>query len=314
MCCDRAGRLAFLLILGPLVWLAGAPARAQDDGPRVYQLAPLGAKTLTAFAVVKRGNETPESGDVVLGSDIDTNIVVLRYAQTFSLGGRQLNPYVILPVGEVKSTVRRADGIIVNRSSGLGDAQIGAVLGLFGSPALRPEAFADFRPAFSTGLMARVFFPTGAYSAAKPVNLGANRVAYQLGLPTTFLFGQSYRAPDLTALEVLPTVTFYEANTRPFGARRVAKDPQFAVEAHLTRTFSGAMWGSADILYRNGGETITDGVPDENPTRGWSAGASAALRLNRRVSVILTYQHVVERSDEGPDGWFFRTAVVVPFR
>lgn len=310
MWCDRAGRLAALISLG-LCCFAAEPVRAQDDGPRVYQLAPRGAKTLTAFVVVKRGNETPES-DVVVGSDIDTNIVVLRYAQTFSLGGRQLNPFVILPVGEVKSTVRRSDRTIVSRSSGFGDAQVGAVLGLFGSPALRPEDFAAFRPAFSTGLMARMFFPTGAYSAASQVNLGANRTAYQLGLPTTLLFGQSYSAPNLMTLEVLPTVTFYDDNTRPFGARRVAKEPQFSVEAHLTRTLSRKVWVSADMLYRQGGETISDGVADDNPTRGWSAGASAAFRLQRRASVILSYQKVVDRSDQGPDGWFFRTAIVVP--
>ena len=105
MCCERAGRLAALLILATLAGLLASPVRAQDDGPRVYQLAPLGTKTLTAFAVAKRGNEAPDE-DVSPGSDIDTNIVVLRYAQTFSLGGRQLNPFVILPVGEVRSTVR----------------------------------------------------------------------------------------------------------------------------------------------------------------------------------------------------------------
>lgn len=311
MCCERAGRLAALLILATLAGLLASPVRAQDDGPRVYQLAPLGTKTLTAFAVAKRGNEAPDE-DVSPGSDIDTNIVVLRYAQTFSLGGRQLNPFVILPVGEVRSTVRGPAGPVVTSSSGVGDAQIGAVLGLFGSPALRPDAFADFRPPVSTGLMARLFLPTGAYSAAKPVNLGSNRVAYQLGLPTTVLFGQSYRAPRLTALEVLPTVTFYDANTRPFGASRVAKEPQFAVEAHLTRTMSSRIWLSADMLYRQGGETLTDGVADGNPTRGWSAGGSAAFRLHRRASVILSYQHVVARSDDGPQGWFFRTALVVP--
>jgi hypothetical protein len=141
------------------VALAAASAHAQDDGPRVYQLAPLGAKTFTTFAVVKRGNETPESGDVVLGSKINTNIVVFRYAQTFSLGGRQLNPFMILPVGKVHSTVRQAGATIENGSSGLGDAQIGVVLGLFGSPALTPEAYAAFRPRLSSGLLARVFFP-----------------------------------------------------------------------------------------------------------------------------------------------------------
>lgn len=303
----------FCAVLLASVMLAAA-AQAQDDGPRVYQLAPVGAKTFTTFAVVKRGNETPESGDVILGSKIDTNILVFRYAQTFSLGGRQLNPFVILPVGKVHSTVQQPGATVENSSSGLGDMQVGVVIGLLGAPALSPQDYAAFRPGFSTGLLARTFFPTGAYNGSKPVNFGANRFSYQLGLPTTFLFGQSYLDPTLTALEVLPTITFYDANTRPFGAKRVAKAPQFAVESHLTHNFGRAAWLSADMLYRRGGETTTDGQPDHNPIQGWSAGMSAAFRLAPMATVILTYEHVVERSDDGPDGWFFRTAVVVPFR
>jgi hypothetical protein len=94
----------------------------------------------------------------------------------------------------------------------------------------------------------------------------------------------------------------------------VTKAPQFALESHLTRNFGPAAWVSADMLYRNGGETTTDGRADHNPTRGWSAGLSGALRIAPKATVILTYEHVVERSDQGPDGWFFRTALVVPFR
>lgn len=312
MCCEQRGRRTLLLILATLSLLfCGAPARAQDDGPRVYQLAPLGAKNVTAFAVAKRGNETPDH-DLVLGSDIDTDIVVLRYAQTFSLGGRQLNPFLILPIGEVRSTVHRAGGSTITSSSGLGDAQVGAVVGLLGSPALAPSEFAEFRPTLSTGLLARIFFPTGAYSATQPVNLGSNRVSYQLGLPTTFMFGQPYRSSALTALEVLPAVTFYEANTAPYSASRVTKEPQFSVEAHLTRNLGPRIWASADLLYRKGGETSTDGQDDGNPTDGWSAGLSTAFRLHPKASLILTYQHVIERRDDGPDGWFFRAAAVFP--
>jgi hypothetical protein len=303
--------------LGGLLLLAAlttAPARAQDDGPRVYQLAPLGAKTFTTFAVVKRGDETPESGDFNAGSEIATNMLVFRYAQTFDLGGRQFSPFVILPTGFVRSTVHTPTGDVTNDSGGLGDAQIGGVLGFFGAPALTPEAYARFRTPLTTGLLARVFFPSGAYSRARPVNLGAGRFSYQLGLPTTFIFGQSYLDRKLTALELLPTVTFYDANTEPYGARRVDKAPLFSLESHLTRTLGPAAWVSADMLYRSGGETRTDGRDDHNPTRGWSAGLSGAYRLLPQATVILTYEHVIERSDQGPNGWFFRTALVVPFR
>src|SRR4051812_44182846 len=86
--------------------LAGsaAPARAQDDGPRVYQLAPLGARNVTAFLVNKRGNETPEPGTIGPGSQIDTDILVFRYAQTFGVAGHAVTPFLILPTGELRST------------------------------------------------------------------------------------------------------------------------------------------------------------------------------------------------------------------
>jgi hypothetical protein len=298
--------------LGLTLSLAAAAANAQDDGPRVYQLAPLGAKAFTAFVVDKRGNEEPENGNLIPGSRIDTDIVVFRYVQTFSLGGRQLSPFLILPFGQVRSTVHEPAGDLVTQSSGLGDAQIGGAIGLLGSPALRPDAYAQYHPLLSTSLLARVFFPTGAYSRDQPVNLGANRYAFQLGLPTGLIFGQAYGSPTLTTLELLPTETFYQANVQPYGAARVTRAPQFALESHLTRNFGPAFWLSADMLYRNGGATTTDGRPDHNPTQGWSAGLTGGLRLAPRATVILTYEHVVERSDQGPNGWFFRTALVVP--
>lgn len=294
-------RLAALALLS----LAG-PASAQDDGPRVYQLAPVGAQNLTAFLVNKRGNEKPEPGSIDPGSDIDTDLLVFRYARTFEMASRPVTPFLILPMGEVRSTE-------APKSTGFGDMQLGGTIGLIGAPALSPEDFAAFKPGFGMGLLGRVYLPTGVYSAGKPVNLGSNRVAYQLGLPTVFAAGKSYRDPSLTSLEVLPTLTFYGTNNDPFGAQRSGKNALFSVEAHLTHNLSRRVWVSADMLYRLGGETSTDGRSDDNGMHGWSAGLSAALPFVSRTSLIFTYQHVIERSDSGPDGWFFRTALVAPF-
>jgi hypothetical protein len=293
--------LAVILLLS-----FSAPVFAQDDGPRVYQLAPVGAQNVTAFLVNKRGNETPEPGSIVPGADIDTDILVFRYARTFDVAGRAVTPFLILPMGEVRSTA-------APKSSGFGDMQVGGTIGLIGAPALSPEKFAAFKPGFGIGLLGRAYFPTGAYSAGKHVNLGSNRAAYQLGLPAVFATGRSYRDPALTSLEILPTLTFYSANEDPFGAQRSSKDVLFSVEAHLTHNLSRRVWVPADMLYRLGGETKTDGRSDGNGMHGWSAGLSAAVPFVSKTSLIFSYQRVIERSDNGPDGWFFRTALVAPF-
>lgn len=285
-------------------------AQAQDDGPRVYQLAPVGLQTLTAFLVIKRGDEGPDPGQTSPGSQTSTDLFVLRYARTFSLAGRQFTPFAILPMGRLKVTQGEGAGGV---SSGLGDGQLGATVGLFGAPALDRAAYAAFRPTLSMSFLGRVYFPTGDYSPERPVNLGANRFSYQLGLPTTLMFGQSYLDARLTALELFPTITFYSANHEPFGAEERTQAPMFSVEAHLTHNLPHRIWLSADLLYRNGGESRTDGVENDDPVHGWSAGASAGLPVTGSTSLILTYEHVVKRWDLGPDGWFFRTAIVARF-
>jgi hypothetical protein len=297
----RAAQSALFLLT--LLW--GAPlAHAQDDGARVYQLQPVGSRTFTAFVVVKRGNEAPEPGSFTPGVDTEANLSVFRYVETFDVAGRAFSPFVIVPVGEVEATGSP-------RSSGFGDAQIGATLGLIGAPALRREAYDVFEPSVVVSLFGRVFFPTGDYSGSQPVNLGSNRTAFQVGLPTTFAWGRSFRDPSLTTLEVFPTVTFYGDNTEPFAGSQNSKAPLFTVEAHLTHNLSPRVWLSADMLYRDGGETSTDEVEDDNEMRGWSAGGTVAFPLGSS-SVVLTFEHVIERSDSGPDGWFLRTAFIVP--
>ncbi len=285
-------------------------ARAQDDGARVYQLAPVGFQTFTGFVVNKRGDEGPDPGQTTPGSDTRSGVLVLRYARTFDLAGRQFTPFAILPMGRLEVT---QGGGLGDTSAGLGDAQLGATFGLIGAPALDRASYAEYRPALSMSLLGRVYLPTGAYSGEQPVNLGANRFSYQLGLPTTFMFGQSFRDPHLTALEVMPTVTFYGANDEPFGADTRTQAPLFSVEAHLTHNLTPKIWLSADLLYRNGGDSRTDGVDNNDPIHGWSAGGTAVFPMIGKTSLALTFEHVVKRWDAGPDGWWFRTALIAPF-
>ena len=285
-------------------------AWAQDDGARVYQLAPVGFQTFTAFAVIKRGNEGLDPGQTNPGSETRSEVVVTRYARTFSLAGRQLTPFAILPIGHLRVT----QGVgAATESSGLGDAQLGGTVGLIGAPALNVEGYAAYRPTLSMSLLGRVYFPTGAYNRGQPVNLGTNRFSYQLGLPTTFMFGQSFRDARLTALEVLPTVTFYSANHEPFGADERTQAPLFSMEAHLTHNVTPRIWLSADLLYRDGGKSRTDGVDNNDPAHGFSAGGTATIPIIAKTSLAVTFEHVVKRWDAGPDGWWLRTALIAPF-
>ena len=300
-----------MLLVG--IFAIASKARAQDDGPRVYQLVPEGAQAMTVFAVAKRGNEGPEPGSLYLGSNIDTKLVIFRYVRTFDVAGRQFSPFLILPVGKTETRNEPQGQTPSGSSSGLGDIQVGGTLGLVGSPALTAQAYGRYEPRLSIALLGRLYFPTGDYSAENRVNFGSNRLSGQIGLPIIVAAGTSYLDPALTTLEILPTATFYGVNSDPYGARKSSKAALYSVESHLTHNFGRRVWVSADVLYRHGGETTTDGVGDGNALRGWAAGGSATLVLSSAATLILTYEEVIARRDRGPDGWFFRTALVLPF-
>lgn len=304
------GRKLALAVLGAVALAFPMTAWAQDDGARVYQLVPVGFQNFTAFVVNKRGNEGPDPGQTTPGSETRSDVLVVRYARTFNLADRQVTPFAILPMGRIRVT----QGLGAStESGGFGDAQLGGTVGLIGAPALNVEEYAAYRPALSMSLLGRVYFPTGAYDREQPVNLGSNQFSYQLGLPTTFMFGQSFRDPRLTALEVLPTVTFYGANNEPFDGDKRTQAPLFSMEAHLTHNLTQRIWLSADLLYRDGGESRTDGVENNDPVHGLSAGGTAMFPIIGMTNLALTFEHVVKRWDTGPDGWWFRTALVAPF-
>ena len=77
------GRVHMLAIAVALTAAFGfaMPARAQDDGARVYQFAPVDFQIFTAFLVDKRGNEGPDPGQTTPGSETQSDVFVVRYAR-----------------------------------------------------------------------------------------------------------------------------------------------------------------------------------------------------------------------------------------
>lgn len=281
-------------------------AQAQDDGARAYTLVPDGTQIATVQGIFLRANQSLAPGTVIPDADFEIDIAVLQFTQTFSIGGSQAAVFGALPLGEVRGSLDLPGRTIAGKSSGAGDATLGAIVGLVGSPALAAKDFVAFRPALSLGILGKLILPTGAYDSEKLINLGANRFTYQIGLPMTYSIGKSPLDPALTTFELLPTVTFFDANDDPFGANRVKQDPLLGIEAHLTHNIGPAVWLSADARYSYGGETATDGVDDDNVQESLALGGTANVAFNRRLSFKLTYGGIVARSDNGADGWMLR--------
>jgi len=272
-----------------------ASALAQDDGSRTYQLLPAETRFVTLFGVINQGNQADDPAIVTPGATIDTSLAVLRYAQYFPLGGQAGSAFAILPTGKVSGTIGGQSG---GTSSGIGDAQIGALFGLIGYPALSAEEYKAYKPGFSVSALLKLSAPTGAYSSTQQINLGANRWSFRIGPVITYSVGENFLDPSLMTFELQPSATFFTANEAPFGAGRVQQAPLYHIEAHITRNLDKAWWVSADMVYFTGGATSTDGIRNHNYQRSLGLGTSLGTQVGD-VYLKATYGHVVERNEDG---------------
>jgi len=281
-------------------------ALAQGDGPRAYQVVPNGTNVLTVYALSLRGNQTADMASVIQGGDIDVDLGVVQFTHSFAVAGRQAAAFALLPYGEVSGGLKSPFDRVQGSSTGTGDAIVGAVFTLIGSPPLTLQEFVAYDPGYALGLLAKVSAPTGSYDNEKFLNVGANRWALQLGVPMGWYIGDSFLDPALTTIELLPSVQFFGDNDDPRGANNTSQDALLRIEAHVTRNLNRALWVSLDGQYVYGGETSTDGRSNDDTQRAFELGGTVSVAFSRSASVKLSYGEVVSRNDEGPDGHMAR--------
>jgi hypothetical protein len=243
---------------------------------------------------------------------LDTTLAVFQFVQALNIGGRQSFIFVVVPASRIEANAASSAGVPAKTISGLGDAQLGFVLGLHGTPALE-ENYANHQPGLAVNVLGKLFFPTGKYSSARSINIGANRWALRLGVPIVYAIGERMADPHLMTVELMPTVTFFGANNDPFGADRTQQKPLFIFEGHLTRGVSRNFWASFDLLWREGGEVEADGIGARNRQSALSLGATGTLSVGRQASLRLSGGGVVARNKHGPNGWMVRTIFGVVF-
>ena len=304
-----------LLILCWFLFSLCAPREvgAQGDGARNYQLVPDGTRSFAIYGTYFQGNESADGSRVIQGAKVDAYLGVLQYTQTFALAGEQVQAFGILPFGQLKGSVSRPSGTTTTSVSGLGDASIGAMVGLVGAPALSAKEYSEYRPGFTLGALAKLFVPTGEYDSSRPINLGGNRWSLQLGAPIVQYLGKSLGDPSLVSLELTPSVTFFTVNNDPPNADTLKQRPLAKLEGHVTRNIGSAFWVSADAFLARGGETTTDGTRDGNSQRSLGLGATAGIAFSDTMSGGVTYGKVVRSNTGGLDLRGLRAYAVLAF-
>lgn len=252
-------------------------------------------------------NVASDEGTVNENNDLNTKLGVFQFVQALRFGSDQGFIFLVVPASNISAN-DVTDGL-----TGLGDAQLGFVYGVHGTPALKASDYANHPPGLAINLLAKIFFPTGKYSQQRPVNVGANRWALRLGVPVVYAIGERMADPHLTTIEAMPTITFYSANDDPFGANHTRQKPLYIFEGHLTHGFTPGFWGSLDLLWREGGEVRVDGIEAGNSQSAVSLGTTGTFALPANLSLRLSAGKVIARNEHGPNGWMLRTIIGTVF-
>lgn len=289
------------LVLFGLTLLFPVQAEAQMEGPRVYLLAPVDLNVFVGTYMNLSSNYNFSGNIMVRDADINSNVGVLTYMRYFSLGGRFAQLWVAPVWGSVGGSVefdrgRGAEVIHAPTISGMADPYIAMRVGLVGAPALKMGKFMKHKQGFQLYGLLSAYVPVGSYSSSRPLNLGTNRWAVRFGLPMVVPFGSPGRA---TYLEIIPSLNVFTDNDDPYDADVRRQDPLLSLESHLSHNFTSKLWGSVDLRYQNGGETVTDRVPDDNRIGQLGAGLSLGYSFTPAWSIQATYGEIAADNNDG---------------
>jgi hypothetical protein len=305
--CGRYVHLATLALVG-LVCLLPAEAEAQGDGPRVHLPAPAGMNALSLTYMDLASNMNFTQDILIEDAAIESDVTALNYNRFFSLGGRFAEIWVAPIWGTVRGSIQVGDdpppiipfppgaSLEVPSVSGLADPYVALKVGLLGAPALPPEQFIQHKQSFQIHALVGAFLPLGKYDGDRLLNLGTNRWTFRLGLPIGNPAKQTY-------WEIVPSINLFTDNDDPFGADRREQDLLGVLETHLSHNFTKELWGSADLRYQHGGETTTDGVPDDNRLNQFGGGLTLWLWDQPQLVHLgrLRRNHRQERQQRGQD-------------
>jgi hypothetical protein len=270
-----------------LVWaFLSASTFAQDMEPRRWTHLPVGTNVADLSYVFTTGDIHVDPAVQIEGAQLDLHTGIPSYTRTFALGDMTARADVQVPVqsGRWKGLLQGVSRTVTR--DGLSDPRIRLSLNFAGAPALEADAFQDYvrshesRTIAGIGLAVRL--PLGEYMDDKLINLGDNRVEFQPQLGVVHVLGP-------WSFELTGSAFVFTENDDFFNGNRLEKDPLYAVQGHVVRTFGG-FWVSAGTSYGWGGETEINGVGKDdrrsNLLYGMLAGYSFSALLNFRIGYV----------------------------
>ena len=289
--------------------LAG-PAQAQGDGPHNLPLVPKDMNLSVVTPMGLSGNFNPSQTVLIPGANVDVVAVPVTYIRTFSLGGRFGRVFVTAPLATLD-----ASGTVLDPRTGDEMKRLARTVGVDG-PDADPARRARRCPGSYAGRVRQTpeVVPDGRHRGHRHPDRDLRLNRRSTWAPTG---GRSGWGRDGDAvgqvheMGVGEHVFLFTNNDDVFGPSTRSQNPLFISENHVTHAFDPKWWASVDLRWQIGGETHTDGVPDDNLTNILGGGATLG-HASPRLRGYVSYGTILASSGNA-DEWMVRAQLVYSF-
>lgn len=247
--------------------MVSMPSRAIDIDAGDWETAPAGTNMAIVYAQHVERDELFAKGNVAANNaKLKSDVSILRYVHWTTLGGYPFALEALLPMGRLK-----AEGAIssLGDASGVGDAIFLAPIWLVDNKAER-NSFA---------VVPYVFLPTGSYDEDKPLNLGENRMKYDLQLGYTHGIGRAFN------IELAGDVMLFGRNHDASLSQR----PLYQAQGHLSYQLDPGVRLAVGLSHSFGGETSIGGIDQDNEIKTTKALFTVSKFIDQKNQVLFSY-------------------------
>lgn len=248
-----------------------------------YDNAPVGVNQVELAYAYGRSNTSIDTSLVVAGAKFNLNQGAITYTRSFGLFHRVSWLEASVPLASLGGSVSGTN--LHGSVTGTGDSSFAATALLRGGPGLSVAQFAEYKPTTTVGVSFTVTAPTGQYSASKLLNLGADRWSFKPEIAISHPFGLEQK----WQCDIYAHGYFFTDNTSYRGREVLRQQPLPGLEGHISYFVVNNIWVSIDTLYSFRGETVVNGVNQNDAQKNFALGSELNVSLNRQNTLVFQF-------------------------
>jgi hypothetical protein len=284
--------------LAAVVTLAPDRGYAQFTDPRTYTNFPVDTNQIELLYAYARSNTSIDTSLIVGGAKFNLNQGIITYTRYFGLLHHLAWVEPSVPIAGLSGSITGTN--IRGTVTGTGDSgyQFGVLLK--SGPVLSVSEFESYKPGTSIGVSLTFTAPTGKYDRDKLLNLGTARWSFKPEVGVSHPFGREQK----WQIDAHANSYFFTDNTEYRGVEILKQEPLPGVEAHLSYSFNNAVWASVDTRYAFRGNTLVDGIDQNNAQRSFIVGSEFNVSMNPHSTLVFEFAKAVVHQNAPNIGGF----------